>query len=186
LDDALVRKDYSINGETEIMYDGELSNVQAIQNASEANIYGFEAGVRINFSNQFKLTSQYNVTGGKEDNNGKEIPIRHVSPNFGNTHFIWQKNKFLVDAFAEYNSELSFYQMAPSEQDKNYMYALDDNGNPYAPSWYTLNLRTQYQITKSASITASLENITDQRYKTYSSGIASPGRNLIISLKYSL
>ena len=186
LDDALVRKDYSINGETEIMYDGELSNVQAIQNASEANIYGFEAGVRINFSNQFKLTSQYNVTGGKEDNNGKEIPIRHVSPNFGNTHFIWQKNKFLVDAFAEYNSELSFYQMAPSEQDKNYMYALDDNGNPYAPSWYTLNLRTQYQITKSASITASFENITDQRYKTYSSGIASPGRNLIVSLKYSL
>ena len=186
LDDALVRKDYSINGETEIMYDGELSNVQAIQNASEANIYGFEAGIRINISNQFKLTSQYNVTGGKEDNNGKEIPIRHVSPNFGNTHFIWQKNKFLVDAFAEYNSELSFYQMAPTEQDKDYMYALDDNGNPYAPSWYTLNLRTQYQITKSASITASLENITDQRYKTYSSGIASPGRNLIISLLYSL
>ncbi|MCX7546435.1 TonB-dependent receptor [Xanthomarina sp. F1114] len=186
LDNALVRKDYSLNGETEIMYDGELSNVQAIQNASEATIYGFEVGVRVNLSKQFKITSQYNVTGGKEESNGKEVPVRHVSPNFGNTHLVWQKNKFLVDAFAEYNDELSFYQMAPSEQSKDYMYAIDKNGNPYAPSWFTLNLRTQYQITKAATITASLENITDQRYKTYSSGIASPGRNLIISLTYSL
>lgn len=187
LDQALVRRDYTLNGETEIMYNGELSNVQAIQNASDAKIYGFEAGVRLNLTNHLKLTSQYNVTGGKEeDADGSEVPARHVSPNFGNTHFIWQKNKFLVDAFAEYNSELSFYQLAPSEQGKDYMYALDDNGNPYAPSWYTLNLRTQYQITKAATLTASLENITDQRYKTYSSGIASPGRNLIISLSYSL
>jgi len=186
LDQALVRKDYSLNGETEIRYDGELSHVQAVQNASEARVYGFEAGVRINLSKHFKVTSQYNVTGGKEEDNGKEIPVRHVSPNFGNTHFIWQKDKFLVDAFAEYNSELSFYQMAPSEQEKDYMYALDANGNPYAPSWFTLNLRTQYQITKAATITASLENITDQRYKTYSSGIASPGRNFILSLMYSL
>lgn len=187
LDHALVRRDYSLNGETEIMYNGELSNVQAIQNASDAKIYGFEAGIRINLSNQVKVTAQYNITGGKEEEeNGEEVPARHVSPNFGNAHFIWQKNKFLVDAFAEYNSELSFYQLAPSEQGKDYMYALDDNGNPYAPSWYTLNLRTQYQITKAATLTASLENITDQRYKTYASGIASPGRNLIISLSYSL
>ena len=187
LDQALVRKDYNLNGETEIIYDGELSNIQAIQNASEARIYGFEAGINLNFSKQFKLTSQYNVTGGKEeDDNGSEIPVRHVSPQFGNTHLVWQRNKFFVDAFVDYNSELSYNQMAPSEQGKDYMYALDDNGNPYAPSWYTLNLRTQYQITKSATITASLENITDQRYKTYSSGIASPGRNLIISLSYSL
>lgn len=186
LDQALVRKDYRLNGETEIMYDGELSNVQAIQNASESKIYGFEAGVRLNLSKQLKLTSQYNVTGGKEEDNGKEVPARHVTPNFGNTHFIWQKDKFLVDAFAEYNNELSFYQLAPSEHEKGYIYALDDNGNPYTPSWYTLNLRTQYQITKSASITVGLENITDQRYKTYSSGIASPGRNLIVSLNYSL
>lgn len=186
LDQALVRKDYNINGETEIIYNGELSNVQAIQNASNAKIYGFEAGIRLNFSEQLKLTSQYNITGGKEDENGIEVPARHVSPNFGNTHFIWQKNKFLVDAFAEYNSELSFYQLAPSEYEKDYIYALDDNGNPYSPSWYTLNIRTQYQITKSATIVASLENITDQRYKTYSSGIASPGRNLIVSLIYNL
>ena len=87
--------------------------------------------------------------------------------------------------FANYNSELSFNQLAPSEIEKDYIYALDGNGNPYAPSWYTFNFRTQYQISNSTTITASLENITDQRYKTYSSGIAAAGRNFILSLKYS-
>ena len=186
LDNALVRRDYSINGQKEIMYDGELSNVQAIQNASKAWIYGFEAGIRIKFSEELKLTSQYNVIGGTEKENDIEVPVRHAAPNFGNTHFVWEKEKLRIDAFAEYNNELSFVQLAPSETEKDYIYALDSNRNPYAPSWYTLNIRTQYQLTEVTSITASLENITDQRYKTYSSGIASAGRNFIVSLKYSL
>jgi len=186
LDNALIRSDFSLNGETQIEYDGELSNVQAIQNASKEWIYGFETGVRINISKQFNLTSQYNVLGGTEEDNGIEVPVRHLAPNFGNTHFVWQNDKFKIDAFAEYNSELSFNQLAPSEIAKDYIYALDANGNPYSPSWYTLNLRTQYQLTEDATIIAALENITDQRYQTYSSGIAAAGRNLIVSLRYSL
>ena len=186
LDNALVRRDFTLNGASQIVYDGELSNVQAIQNASKAWIYGFEAGIRVNFSGNLKLTSQYNVIGGTEDDNGIEVPVRHIAPNFGNTHVVWKNERLQIDAFAEYNNELSFNQLAPSEQAKDFIYALDANGNPYAPSWYTLNLRTQYQISDATAVIASLENITDQRYQTYSSGIAAPGRNLIISLRYSL
>ena len=186
LDNALVRQDYTLNGDSEIIYDGELSTVQAIQNASEANIYGFEVGLIINFSDAFKLTSQYNVIGGSEDENGTDVPVRHVTPNFGNTHFIWSKNRFKIDLFANYNGELSYNQLAPSEQGKGYIYAKDSNGNPYAPSWYTLNLRTQYRFDKGILVSAGLENITDQRYKTYSSGIAAAGRNLVVSLNYTL
>ncbi|MFT5215130.1 MAG: hemoglobin/transferrin/lactoferrin receptor protein [Glaciecola sp.] len=186
LDNALVRRDFTINGQSEIEYNGELSNVQAIQNASKAWIYGFEVGARLNLSKQLKLTSQYNVVGGTEDDNGIEVPVRHAAPNFGNTHLVWQNEKFQVDAFGIYNNELSFYQLAPSEVEKDYIYALDANGNPYSPSWYTLNLRAKYKITESATVVASLENITDQRYKTYSSGIASAGRNFIVSFQYSL
>ncbi|WP_299337695.1 TonB-dependent siderophore receptor [uncultured Psychroserpens sp.] len=186
LDNALIRSDFTLNGESQIEYDGELSNVQAIQNASKEWIYGFEVGVKLNLSKQLKLTSQYNIIGGTEEDNAIEVPVRHIAPNFGNTHFVWKNDKFLIDAFAEYNNELSFDQLAPSERAKDYIYALDQNGNPYAPSWYTFNLRTQYQISNSATVIASLENITDQRYQTYSSGIAAPGRNLILSLRYSL
>ncbi|WP_425076599.1 TonB-dependent receptor [Psychroserpens sp. S379A] len=186
LDNALIRGDYKINGDSQIEYDGELSNVQAIQNASKERIYGFEAGIRFNISKNVRFNSQYNVIGGTQEDSGVELPIRHVAPNFGNTHLVLNFDKLEIDAFAEYNNELSFDQLAPSEQSKDYIYALDANGNPYSPSWYTLNLRTQYQLTDAVSITAALENITDQRYLTYSSGIASPGRNFIASLKYSL
>ncbi len=186
LDNALVRRDFNIDGETEIIYDGELSNVQAIQNASKAWIYGFEVGLKISFSEYFKLTSQYSIVDGTEEDNGIEVPVRHVAPSFGNTHFIFEKKKFKFDAFLDYNAELSFSQLAPSEIDKAYMYAKDKNGNPYAPSWHTLNFRSQYQINKETSIIATLENITNQRYRPYSSGISAPGTNFILTLKYSL
>ncbi len=186
LDNALVRRGFTLNGESEILYDGELSNVQAIQNAAQSKIYGFEAGIQFNLTKQLKLTSQYNIVGGEEeDDEGNLTPLRHAAPNFGNTHLVWKNSKLQIDAFAEYNNELSFNQLAPSETEKDFIYALDSNGNPYAPSWYTLNLRTQYKVTDAATLVASLENITDQRYKPYSSGIAAPGRNLILSLQYS-
>jgi len=186
LDNALIRRDFEINGETEILYDGELSTVQAIQNASKAWIYGFEAGIEINFTDKLKLRSQYNIIGGTEDNDGIEVPVRHIAPYFGRTHFIWKNKKLLFDAFLIYNNELSFNQLAPSEVSKDYLYTSDENGNPYAPSWHTLNLRSQYHLNDKLSITASLENITDQRYRPYSSGISASGRNLILAVKYSL
>ena len=185
LDNALVRRDFSINGQTEIIYDGELSNVQAIQNASKAWIYGFEAGIKISFSEHFKFKSQYSIVGGMEEDNGIEVPVRHVAPSFGNAHLIWKKNKLKCDAFINYNGELSFNSLAVSEVRKAYLYAKDKNGNPYAPSWYTINFRSQYEINKNTSLIATLENITNQRYRPYSSGISAPGTNLILALKYS-
>ncbi|WP_439151052.1 TonB-dependent receptor [Winogradskyella sp.] len=186
LDNALIRRDFELNGESEIIYDGEESNIQAIQNASKAWIYGFEIGLEYYFNERLKLRSQYNVIGGTEDNNGVEVPIRHVAPNFGRTHLIWKNEKLLFDAFLVYNNELSFSQLAPSELSKDYLYAKDSNGNPYAPSWHTINIRTQYRWNDKLTLTASLENITDQRYRPYSSGISAAGRNLILALKYSL
>ena len=186
LDNALVRRDFSINGQTEIIYDGELSNVQAIQNASKAWIYGFEAGIKISFSEHFKFKSQYSIVGGMEEDNGIEVPVRHVAPSFGNAHLIWEKNKLKYDAFINYNGELSFNSLAVSEVRKAYLYAKDKNGNPYAPSWYTINFRSQYEINKNTSLIATLENITNQRYRPYSSGISAPGINFILALKYSL
>ncbi|MDY2586344.1 TonB-dependent receptor plug domain-containing protein [Winogradskyella aquimaris] len=186
LDNALIRRGFEINGESEFIYDGELSTVQAIQNASKAWIYGFEIGAEVNFSKALKLRTQYNVIGGTEDNNGVEEPVRHVAPYFGRTHLIWKKEKLLLDAYVVYNNELSFNQLAPSETEKDYIYALDQNGNPYSPSWYTLNLRTQYNWKDKLTLTASLENITDQRYRPYSSGIAAAGRNLIVAINYRL
>ncbi|GAA4275150.1 TonB-dependent receptor [Aquimarina gracilis] len=187
LDNALVRRDFNLNGETEIVFDGELSNVQAIQNAARARIYGFEAGIKYQFAKRFKLASQYTFVGGEEElEDGVTTPTRHVAPQFGNTRLTFTSQKWTVDAFAVYNGQFDFQDLAPSQQNNAFLYAKNEDGNPYSPSWYTLNLRTQYQISDNLRSIFSVENITDQRYRPYSSGVAAAGRNFIISLKYSL
>ncbi|MEW7289294.1 TonB-dependent receptor plug domain-containing protein [Aquimarina sp. 2304DJ70-9] len=186
LDNALVRRDFDLNGETQIDFGGELSNVQAIQNAARARIYGFEAGIKYEFAKNFKFVSQYTFVGGEEElDDGDTTPSRHVSPQFGNTHLTFTSDKWVIDTFAVYNGQFDFEDLAPSQLNNAFLYAQDENGNPYSPSWYTLNLRTQYQITTNLKGIFSVENITDQRYRAYSSGVAAAGRNFIASLKYS-
>ena len=185
LENALVRRDFAFNGETEIEYQGELSNVQAIQNAAKAEVYGFEANVEINFTKNLQLTSTFNITNGfEEDDDGSQNPIRHAAPQFGNTHLIFNKNKLKVDFFGVYNGQFDFEDLAPSQAANYYLYAKDANGDPYSPNWYTLNIAAQYQFTKALSLNATLENITDQRYRPYSSGISAAGRNLILAVSY--
>ena len=183
LKDALARKPFTVNGQTQILYDNELSEIYAIQNASKSRIYGFEAGIKVRFSDEFKLTSQYSyVQGVQEDTSGIELPVRHVAPSFGNTHLIWKRNNLQLDSFISYNGTLGSSDI--SNELANYLFALDSDGNPYAPSWYTLNARARFDLNSSVSFVGTLENITNQRYRTYSSGITSPGTNFIAAITY--
>ncbi len=184
--DALVRRDFEFNGQREILYNGELSNVQAIQNAAKAYVYGFEFGMEAFLTDNLSIKSNLTLTEGlEEDDEGTDSPARHVAPAFGDFHIVWKNQKLNASFFLNYNGEIAYEDLALSEKNKAYLYAIDDNGNPYSPSWYTLNLRSQYQITNALKTSLSLENITNQRYRTYSSGIAAPGTNLILGLGYS-
>jgi hemoglobin/transferrin/lactoferrin receptor protein len=186
LEDALIRRNFSLDGESQIVYQGELSTIQAIQNASRAQVYGFEAGLEVAFSKALKFSSQYNITKGfAQDQQGNKEALRHAAPAYGNTHLFYKKAKLTLDAFVEYNGQFDFEDLAPSQQNNAFLYAADQNGNPYAPKWYTLNFSAQYKYSKSLQLNATLENITDQRYRPYSSGLSAPGRNLIVAATYT-
>ncbi len=183
--DALVRRDFLFNGQAEIEYNGELSRVQAIQNAAKAYVYGFEFGVEAFLTDNLSIKSNLTLTEGiEEEDDGTDSPGRHVAPTFADLHFIWKNQKLQTNLFLNYNGEIPFDDLAVSERSKEYIYATDSNGNPYSPSWYTLNLRTQYKISNAFMGTLGLENITNQRYRSYSSGIVAPGTNLILGLGY--
>jgi hemoglobin/transferrin/lactoferrin receptor protein len=186
LKDALVRRDYQIDGQSEIIYQGELSKVQAIQNAAKAEVYGFEASIEVNFSKHFQLTSQYSIADGfEQDDGGVSYPLRSAPPMYGNGHFIFKTQRLKLDAFVDYNGQFTFNDLAPSQQNNDFLYAKDENGNPYAPSWHTFNFRTQYSLTDDLVLHATLENITDKRYRPYSSGLSSAGRNFILAASYN-
>ncbi|MEO9894295.1 TonB-dependent receptor [Aurantibacter sp.] len=184
--DALVRRDFEFNGQSEIMYNGELSNVQAIQNAAKAFVYGVEFGFEAFLTDNLSLSSNLTFTDGiEEEPDGTETPARHVSPTFGDFHILWKNQELQTDLFVNYNGEIANEDLASSETSKSYIYALDEQGNPFSPSWYTLNSRAQYNFNNNWKVSLNFENITNQRYRTYSSGIVAPGRNLILGLGYS-
>jgi hemoglobin/transferrin/lactoferrin receptor protein len=184
--DALVRRDFQFNGSGEMVYKGELSNVQAIQNAAKAYVYGFEFGLDAFVTESLSINANLTLTEGiEEEEDGTDTPGRHVAPTFGDFHTIWRNKKLKADLFVNFNGEISYDDLSMSERTKDYIYAVDANGKPYSPSWYTLNFRSQYQLSHALILSMNLENITDQRYRSYSSGIVAPGINLILGLGYT-
>ncbi|MBL6445898.1 TonB-dependent receptor [Fulvivirga sp. 29W222] len=184
LQNALTRRDYTLNGQDSIMYDGELSQVQAIQNAATAQVYGIQAGFKLNLSDGFELSSDFSYQKGTEElDNGEESPSRHAAPWFGVTRLTYKFDKLNMQFYTHYSGKRVFDDLPEEEKGKTDIYAIDDDGNPWSPGWYTLNFKANYAFADNLSISAGLENITDQRYRPYSSGIVAPGRNFILSLK---
>jgi hemoglobin/transferrin/lactoferrin receptor protein len=180
LKNAMVRHDYLFNGQDSINYGGTLSKVEAIVNAGYARVYGVSFNLQENIMKNLILKSSLNITQGKEAGG---IPLRHATPMFGTTHLIYETSKIKADLYYVFNGAKKFRDMAPSETAKPYMYATDKDGNPWSPGWYTINFKVSYNLLKWGILNAGIENILDNRYRPYSSGIVSPGRNFIITLR---
>lgn len=184
LNNAMVRRDYTMNGLDSIMYDGEMCKVQAIQNAAFATVYGIQAGLEVKLPAGFGFTSQFNYQKGEEElDDGSKSSLRHAAPWFGISHLTYKANKLELDLYGVYNGEISYANLCEEERGKSYLYAKDADGNPYSPAWYTLNIKALYQITDNLSVSAGVENLTDRRYQPYSSGIAGSGRNFVLALR---
>ena len=183
LDDAMVRSDFSFNGQDSIIYDGSLSKVEAIVNADFARIYGGSFSMELFFVPRLSMKNSLSYTWG-EDSFGD--PLRHAAPFFGSSHLSFSEEKYKIVLYARFNGEISNAGLSPSEKEKPEIYAVDENGKPYSPAWWTLNLKTSFQLSENFSLNAGLENILNKRYRPYSSGIVSGGRSLILSMKYNL
>ena len=186
LQNAMVRRNFQLDGRDSIVYNGLLSQVQAIQNATDAYVYGFQFGAEYVINSAFKTIMHFNFQRGEEETeDGERSSSRHIAPIFGDWRLIYQKNGLEIQLNAFFNGEIAHDRLPISERNKDHLYAIDDQGRPYSPAWYTLNLKTQYQINQQFAVQVGLENITNQRYRPYSSGIAAAGRNLILSFRAS-
>lgn len=183
LKDALVRRDFQLNGLDSIMYQGELSQVQAIQNAAVAKVYGIQVGVEVKLPQGFGFSTDVNFQNGEEElDNGTTSPSRHAAPFFGTSRLNYKAERLQMEINLAYQGKRNFKDLPEEEKEKTEIYALDGNGNAFAPDWYTLNFKALYKMTDNLDISGGIENLTDQRYRPYSSGISGAGRNFILSL----
>ncbi|GAB4334847.1 MAG: TonB-dependent receptor [Flammeovirgaceae bacterium] len=174
--DAMVTKSYRFNGQDSIEFNGQKSAVQAVQNTGEAYIWGIQTQLKVEISPSFWLQSTYHYSKGKDLSDNSSF--RHVPPAYGMSRLTFKRLRYILSLEARYSAGFDLDELAPSEKVKTHIYREDGS-----PSWYIFNLQSSTKINKHLDLNLALENILDQHYRPYSSGISAAGRNLVISLR---
>jgi len=179
LKSAQVIRPFAYNGQDSISIDGSKYQTLAPVNTGNAFIYGFQGSILAQVTRSFSIISNLTYTYGYDETDG--VPLDHIPPVFGMTSFRLEVKKFKGDFYVMYNGWKRISQYSNSGED-NEQYA-----TPYGmPSWYTLNLKLSYQIVKYVNVELGMENILDENYRKFSSGISSPGHNFIVALRANL
>jgi hemoglobin/transferrin/lactoferrin receptor protein len=168
------------NGQDSIQFNGEMLRTVASQNTERAYIIGGTVSLQSILSRHITVHTSVTYTYGRLEQYSVTHPLDHVPPIFGKTGVILRFKKVSGEFWTMYNG-----WKRPAE----YGIAAEDNLR-YAsihgtPAWFTINARFSYQITRFIGLHVALENIIDQRYRLFASGISAPGRNLIVTLRGS-
>lgn len=183
IENVLVQADFKFNGADSAMFNGVMEKTQAVQNKDRAYIYGFTGGVQFDFNENVSFKSMINYVQGRYADVKKDtvVPLDHIPPVFGQTSLIVKQKKVDGEFFIRYNGKKISADYSTSGED-NAQYSADKTKG-YMPAWFTVNVRAGYNITNNLRLNFACENITDNRYRVFASGINAPGRNFIVSLR---
>lgn len=178
LTNALITQNSQFQGADSIMYDGQLSQVMSTVNTGKAYIYGVEGALAGQLNKYISVLGTVNYTLGRVLTDTVPYPLDHIPPVFGKFSVISTVNRLRTEFFVNYSGwkRIKDYNMIGED---NFEYATAQG----MPSWFTLNARVSYAITKDISLQVACENILDQNYRQYASNITAPGRNFILTLK---
>ena len=179
LDNAIVRTGYQLNGEDSLYYDGDQYRITANYNAGEAYIYGASMDITANLNKNISLSGSINYTKGH--NLSDDVPLGHIPPLFGRTSLTYRKSRFFLDTYFVYQGWKYTEDFSPFGEDN------EGEAMEYGfPSWWTANIKVGFGAWKYLDFMLAVENLFDQFYKSYASGISAPGRNFIVTARFSL
>ncbi len=183
LENAIVQADFKFNGADSAMFNGSNKKTQAMQNKDRAYIYGVTGGVQFDFNQNVSFRSTISYVYGRYADVKKDtvLPLDHIPPVFGQTSLFIKQSKTDGEFFIRYQGKKVTADYSPSGED-NAQYSAD-RIKGYMPAWFTVNVRAGYNFNNNIRINIACENITDNRYRVFSSGINAPGRNFIVSLR---
>ena len=176
-DKAIVVDAFTFNGQSQVSYLGQLSQVLAAQNKRRAIIQGWNVAMLARLTNQLTLSSTLNGTSGRISD-VLNTPLDHIPPMFGRTALTYRSGRVEAEIWAMYNGWKRIVMYNPNGED-NAQYATPDG----MPGWTTLNMRTSVTINSYLTVQAALENILDVNYRCFASGISAPGRNVVITVR---
>lgn len=176
---AIVRRPTSLNNSDSLLFDGIKAKVFSNQNAGRAIVYGLSAGLNLNFGKLFSGYFNHNYTRGKDMT--EQVPLGHIPPQFGEAGLKFKHSKIDIALFIKYNGTKPEDLYSPFGEDKE-SEALNEL---YTPGWQTFNFKFNTKLNDYISISGGVENIFDQHYKPFASGISGPGKNFILALRSS-
>ncbi|MEM7367289.1 MAG: TonB-dependent receptor [Bacteroidota bacterium] len=176
-DNAIVVRNFQLNGLDSITYGGITSQVQANVNAQQAYFWGvsFFANIHLGLFRLFHSTS---YTYGQILDAQNPQPMDHIPPLFGQTGLEFESKKLKFNANIQYNGAKSIDRYSPRDM-TNIFFATPQG----SPAWWTLNVKGSWALTSHIQLMSGIENVLDQHYRPYSSRISAPGRNIYLALK---
>jgi outer membrane receptor protein involved in Fe transport len=144
-------------------------------NSGRGRIYGFEYESELSLTDRLEFRSTLAWTFG--ENQTAHEPMSRIPPLMGRLSAEWlPRPEWSLTATIRFAGD----QRRLSQRDLDDS-RIDPNGTA---GWATVDLVSQIELSRFA-LAVSLKNLLDKGYKEHGSGIYSPGRNLIVVLKYS-
>ena len=178
LNNYIVRAPFILNGSSQIIYDGELSNVVANVNKGNAYLIGGTLTFKAQLTNTWNTRATITYTEGNTYDT-KE-PLSSVPPLFGRVEFNYVRNRIETGMNMVFNGIKKAEDYNLSEGIDNIEqtpYLIDQDAYYGSPPWYTLNYYMRIKTSKSVDLLINVDNIMDHHYKEFASAISAPGRN---------
>jgi hemoglobin/transferrin/lactoferrin receptor protein len=189
--DNYIQRDFVFNADASIKqqeFDGEFGNAVSNQNKGNAYILGYTVNYLGKISNTFNTTGFITYTKGRTYDT--QEPMSSIPPLFGQFEINYKKNKIELGAAFRFNSKKDI-------ADFNFTEGIDNHDltpivNPNAtndvskfygtPSWFIFGVNCNYAVNNNFSVQARLDNLFDEHYIEFASGISAPGRNVSVSV----
>ncbi|MGL5111947.1 MAG: TonB-dependent receptor plug domain-containing protein [Flavobacterium sp.] len=177
--DAIVTAPFVLNGQNNMLYEGQLSQIYANQNQGKGEIIGISTTLKAYLIPKLLMYGSFNYTHGSVENNSGRFPLDHIAPTYGKAGISYEAPKLMLDAYILYNGKKRLSDYSPSGED-NAHYA-PANG---MPAWETYHVKGSYLLLSPLTIFTGIENLLDTQYRTFASGINAAGRNFYLGGKY--
>ena len=188
--DNYIQRDfvYNTNGSIkQVEFDGEFGNAVSNQNKDNAYITGFTANYLGKISNSWRTSGFITYTKGKTYDTNE--PMSSIPPLFGQFELNHKVDRFEFGAAIRFNAKKNIKDFNITEGIDNHDLTPIVNENATedllkyggSPSWITAGLNFRFVVNNNFSVLARLDNLLDQHYIEFASGVASPGRNLSVS-----
>jgi TonB-dependent heme/hemoglobin receptor len=155
--------------------DSDEADIFQKRNVARGYITGWELEGKILLSERWSVKGFAFWTYGQDQT--FDEPLSRIPPLMGIAAIQFSATKKI---------SIETFFRAAAKQDRLSSRDEDDNRIPLGgtPGWKTLNFRCTWEIRHRLQLNSALENIFDETYKEHGSGVYSPGRNVVIGLRY--